>query len=88
MSLDFSYGDITAGITRKPMKDGQVTTQWSLLFPLNNKLRMQLNGTSAADSKVIFEYSAAGTGRNKADVAAGAANGSAGMPKPTPRTRG
>ena len=63
------------------MKDGQVATNVSLMFPLSNKLRVQFNGTGAADSKVLFEYSAAGTGNNKGDVATTPLSGSDGLSK-------
>lgn len=50
-------------MTRK-LQESDVTTQWSLTYKLNSKLRMQFNITSAPPfpKTLMFQFSSEGAG--------------------------
>lgn len=46
-----------ATVARK-LKDSEMQTQWTLIYQLSSKLRMQLNSVSSAATRLLFEFSA------------------------------
>jgi len=54
---------LQAAMIRK-LQESDVTTQWSLTYKLNNKLRMQFNITSAPPfpKTLLFQFSSEGAG--------------------------
>lgn len=64
LSHDLQFGKkLQAAMTRK-LQESDVTTQWSLTYKLNSKLRMQFNITSAPPfpKTLMFQFSSEGAG--------------------------
>lgn len=62
--LGLQFGKkLQAAMTRK-LQESDVTTQWSLTYKLNSKLRMQFNITSAPPfpKTLMFQFSSEGAG--------------------------
>eukprot|EP00898_Chlorokybus_atmophyticus_P000645 jgi/Chlat1/1581/Chrsp123S00083 len=58
--IEVQFGDrLHASVSRKLQESGLMSTQWSLLYQLNNKCRIKLSGASPLDNTLSVEYSAA-----------------------------
>jgi hypothetical protein len=56
--VEVQFGDKVQATVSRKMKDSEMATQWTLMYQLNSKFRLQLNSVSSAAARVMFEYSA------------------------------
>ena len=51
------FGRSVAATVARKLKDSEMQTQFSVIYQLSSKLRMQLNSVSSAATRLLFEFS-------------------------------
>jgi hypothetical protein len=55
--VEVQFGRSVAATVARKLKDSEMQTQFSVIYQLSSKLRMQLNSVSSAATRLLFEFS-------------------------------
>ena len=59
--VELQFGKSLQALIARKLKESEMATNWTLLYQLNQRLRMRLNNSNSSGTRLLFEYSGEGT---------------------------